>query len=85
LRIALQPLAGSREIRLSVADNGVGLPPDFSLEHLTSLGLPVALGLARQLGGKLEIGAGPDTMFELTFTSYHAGLPRNDRVSPLIL
>jgi two-component sensor histidine kinase len=85
LRIALQPIADGQEIRLSVADNGVGLPPDFALGHLTSLGLPVALGLARQLGGQLKIGAGPGTMFELTFPSHHAGPHRNDHATPFIL
>lgn len=40
---------------LSVADDGGGLAPDFSLSAQTSsLGLQLASGLARQLGGELQ-------------------------------
>jgi PAS domain S-box-containing protein len=43
--------------RLTVADNGVGFPEDFdSTADTNSMGLKLATGLARQLGGKLQIG-----------------------------
>jgi two-component sensor histidine kinase len=67
LRIALQHADGGQMMRLCVADDGVGLPPGFSLEHLTSLGLQVTSDLARQLGGVLEIEAGPGTRVGLVF------------------
>ena len=50
---------------LRVADNGVGLPPDFTMDHLTSLGLHLVSDLARQLGGHLALGPGPGTVFEV--------------------
>ncbi len=39
---------------LEVADNGVGFPPDVSLEEPTSLGLKLVSVLARQLRGDLR-------------------------------
>ena len=65
LRIELQPLAGSAGWCLRVADDGVGLPPDFDPRNLTSLGLKVVADLARQLGGCLHIGDGPGAVFEV--------------------
>jgi two-component sensor histidine kinase len=38
---------------IAVKDDGVGLPPDFDPSASPSMGLQVASGLARQLGGKL--------------------------------
>lgn len=38
---------------ITVKDDGVGLPPDFDPTASPSMGLQVAAGLARQLGGKL--------------------------------
>lgn len=71
LRVTLQPAADGRMVRLCVADNGVGLPPGFSLEDDASMGLQVASGLARQLGGTLEIGTGTGTRFEIVFPLGH--------------
>jgi len=65
LRVELQPLDGTPGWCLRVADDGVGLPADFNLQNLTSLGLKVVADLARQLGGRLHIGAGPGAVFEI--------------------
>ena len=67
LRVELQALEGGPVWRLRVADDGVGLPPEFDLAQLTSLGLKVVGDLARQLGGRLEICAGPGAVFEVDF------------------
>jgi PAS domain S-box-containing protein len=69
LRVELQELADGRGCRLRVADNGVGLPPDFDLKQAPSLGLKLVADLARQLGGQLEIGTGPGAVFEIEFTA----------------
>jgi two-component sensor histidine kinase len=66
--VALQPVADGPAWRLRVADNGVGLPAGFALEGLASAGLQLAPALARQIGGKLETGPGPGTVFEVVFT-----------------
>ncbi|MGH9120815.1 MAG: sensor histidine kinase, partial [Acidimicrobiales bacterium] len=45
-----------RELRVSVRDNGKGLPPGFSVEDTSSLGLSIVRGLVRsQLGGRIEM------------------------------
>ncbi|MEN9975660.1 MAG: hypothetical protein RLZZ282_1666 [Verrucomicrobiota bacterium] len=67
VRVELQWLSGGPEMRLRVSDNGVGLPHDFDLDDLTSLGLSMAPDLARQMGGCLKIGRGPGAMFEVVF------------------
>jgi two-component sensor histidine kinase len=67
LRVELQELENGQGCRLRVADDGVGLPPDFDLKQVPSLGLRLATDLARQLGGGLKIGAGPGAVFEVEF------------------
>jgi two-component sensor histidine kinase len=44
-------------LAVSVADNGAGLPPDFDLDKMTSLGLQIVRTLVvAELGGHLDIG-----------------------------
>lgn len=43
--------------RLAVADDGPGLPEDFSLDAPSGLGMKVMSALAKQLGGELEPGS----------------------------
>lgn len=56
--------------RLTVSDDGVGLPQPFDPATARSIGLQLAEGLARQLGGELRFGDGPGA---------HAGLVVPDR------
>ena len=49
---------GPRGVSLRVSDTGVGMPADFEAKRDHSLGLQLVADLTRQLGGKLEIGAG---------------------------
>ena len=68
VRVELQPVPGGTALRLRVADNGVGLPADFHLSSLPSLGLHLASDLARQINGVLVAGpANPGTVFEVVF------------------
>ena len=67
VRVVLQPLADGPGWRLSVADDGVGLPPGFDLQHLTSLGMKLCADLSRQLGVRIEIGAGPGSEFAMEY------------------
>ncbi len=53
---------------LTVEDNGTGLPEDFSIETLDSLGLILVQTLSEQLGGSLSISSGGGTRFEVSFS-----------------
>jgi len=65
-RIELHQTGG--EIRLSVADNGVGMPQDFDWRKSRSLGMRlVNLWVTHQLGGALEINNHTGTIFIITF------------------
>jgi len=44
------------QVEMRVTDDGAGLPPTFDLTGSTSLGLKIVTTLARQLGGRFEIG-----------------------------
>lgn len=50
---------------LSVADNGVGLPPGLDLQQTESLGLQLVRMLTLQLHGTLEVLSGTGTEFRL--------------------
>jgi two-component sensor histidine kinase len=64
----LQPGSDSRQWRLRVSDNGVGLPDDFEIRRSQRLGLQLVSDLAKQLGGTLEIGPAPAAAFTITFS-----------------
>ena len=67
--ISLRPLDSCGQWRLQVSDNGVGLPADFETRRLLSLGLQLVSDLAKQMGGTLHIGAGPQAQFTVDFTA----------------
>ena len=72
VRIALQPVDGGPQVRLQVSDTGVGLPADFESKRGSSLGLQLVSNLARQIDGRLEVGAGPGAVFDVIFTPKHS-------------
>ncbi|MBD2313598.1 PAS domain S-box protein [Desertifilum sp. FACHB-1129] len=43
------------QVTLRIGDNGIGLPPDFDIEEVESLGLQLVAGLTEQIHGKIEI------------------------------
>jgi PAS domain S-box-containing protein len=53
--------------RLSVADDGIGLPPEIDPQRSDSLGLKLVAALARQLGGELELAVDRGTEFSITY------------------
>ncbi len=65
-------------LRLSIEDDGVGLPEDFSLEETSSLGLSIVSTLVGELGGQISLGPrddGPGTRVVVTVPNV-AGQPR---------
>lgn len=60
--------AGDGRGRLVVADDGVGLPPDFSPERAAGLGMQIIRGLVGQVHGTLRAqGGSGGTRFEVVF------------------
>ena len=68
VRIELQLVDGGPQVRLRVSDTGVGLPANFELKRVHSLGLQLVANLVRQLDGRLAIGPAPNAVFEVLFT-----------------
>ncbi len=66
IRVELGP-GTDREVRLTVSDNGVGLPEHFDLTRPRSLGLKLVRVLVNQVGGNLELRTGEWTEFVITF------------------
>ena len=59
--------SNDEEFMLQIHDNGVGLPPDFSLDSTHSLGMFIVKLLVEQLDGKLEISREEGTTFRIRF------------------
>jgi two-component sensor histidine kinase len=58
---------GTHKFRLTVSDNGVGLPPDFDPKKSDSLGIMLIYSLSDQIGAELELDSTGGTKFEITF------------------
>jgi len=65
--IRVEASIGESRVTLAVADNGVGLPQDFSIRGTTSLGLHIVDILAKQLRGTTELKTDSGTVFHLSF------------------
>jgi two-component sensor histidine kinase len=69
VQISLHHIADTQKVRLSVSDNGVGLPVDFQSRKDASLGMQLVSDLALQIGATITIGPGHLAAFCLEFTS----------------
>ena len=58
-----------QSLSLVVADNGVGMPQDFTHEKSTSLGLLLVSKLVEQLKGTMEIDRTGGTTFKIDFVN----------------
>ena len=64
----LSSVGPDHQISLRVQDNGVGLPDDFDLQHLSSLGLSLVQNLSKQIKGDVVVAPQPvGTAFQITF------------------
>jgi two-component sensor histidine kinase len=52
----------------SVCDNGIGMPPDFNLDEVNSLGMNIVVGLIEQLDGILRIESQGGSCFYIRFS-----------------
>ena len=55
-------------ITLTVADDGVGVPPGLDLSKTESLGLQLVSLLAKQLRGQIELSSGHGTLWVISFS-----------------
>jgi PAS domain S-box-containing protein len=67
VHVELSALTKTGYWRLRLSDTGIGLPQDFAARREKSLGLQLASSLAAQMGGVLDIGAGPQAIFTVDF------------------
>jgi two-component sensor histidine kinase len=67
VEVSLLPCEGEN-LRLTVEDNGIGLPESFEIGKTRSLGLRIVQILVKQLGGQLRIASKHGTRFEVTFS-----------------
>ncbi len=61
--------------RLTIGDDGVGLPPDLNPNRSRTLGMSLIRGLSKQLGGKLQISQLNGVQISLTFSEDKASVP----------
>jgi two-component system, sensor histidine kinase PdtaS len=72
LKVDLELTRHDDELRVVVHDDGVGLPPDFSIDHTSTLGLSIVRDLVgSQLGGKIEMRTDGGTVVEITIPVDH--------------
>lgn len=58
-------------LRLTVSDNGVGLPNNFDIHHATSMGMKLMAGLSDDIDAKLTISTISETVVEIDFPYDH--------------
>ncbi|WP_210521658.1 sensor histidine kinase [Hymenobacter terricola] len=64
--VALAAMGGQR-YQLTIADDGVGLPPNFNVEDNHTMGLTIMHGLSHQIDGRLRITQAAGVQVRLEF------------------
>ncbi|HMI61553.1 MAG TPA: hypothetical protein VK518_11600 [Puia sp.] len=57
----------NQQVRLTIKDDGVGLPSDFDPDEIDSLGMNLMRGLSKQLGGTFELDQNGGVTVRTTF------------------
>lgn len=64
-KINLKLQKTKKNIKLEIRDNGIGLPPEFDQENITSIGLTITHALADQINAKLTLKSQQGTHWTL--------------------
>ncbi len=68
--VVIEMVVGNKGIvHMKIADNGIGLPPDWNRERLNSLGIKLMKGLTDDLGGIFSIESQNGTMVYIRFVA----------------
>ncbi len=67
--ITISLIESEKKISLAIADNGVGLPPDFDPEKTNTLGMQLITSFTEQLEGELTYNSQNGAFFQITFPS----------------
>ncbi len=65
ISVSLKLNGNGKKLVLKVSDNGIGLPEDFNINKLKSLGLELVISLVEQLNSELEITNNGKTEFQV--------------------
>ncbi len=58
---------GDPQYKLTIGDNGIGLPKDIDINNTKSFGLKLVKRLTEQLEGSLEVDLSTGTTYNITF------------------
>ena len=65
--ITIKLTSSNQDMELTIADNGIGLPKDFNIEDVDTLGLELVKNLVNQLEGNLKVNGTDGTEFKINF------------------
>ena len=65
--ITIQLKTLPKNMELTIADDGIGLPKNINLETPETLGLQLVQNLVKQLNGNLKLNTDNGTKFKITF------------------
>jgi two-component sensor histidine kinase len=72
LQVEVELYRTAEQLRLTVRDNGVGLPPGFSIDNTSSLGLSIVRNLVgTQLGGTISMRSEGGTVVDVVIPADH--------------
>jgi len=83
--VRIEMVRKGRQIALSIADDGIGLPDGVDPTRAESLGLRLVCALADQLGTELRLRRGNGTAFSLLLPPRESASRNGDDPSPSVL